>query len=416
MYATRAADRDSLARNLTLWTCSSLHTVNDAFFAVIYPLLPLLADELHLSYAEVGLVKTSFSVASSALQVPVGLLAERWAEYGLLVAGNAWVAAGLVGMAFAGSYLPLLALTTLAGIGGNTQHPLAASLVSRNVPTSRRATAVGTLNFAGDLGKMAGPPIVALVAIPFGWRTALLALGAFGLIYSAAIWRVPVGRRAAPLPPDNGEGPEPLVTAEQGGTEEQESTGGWGIAEPRRFAMLGLLGVIDNSTRGAALAFLPFVLADKGLDALQVSWLFTVVFVGGAAGKFGCGRLGDRFGATALIVTTELVTVASLALFPSAPLLAVPLLALAFGFVLNGTSSVLYAAVADLVSEARRARGYGLYYTLVNASSAIAPVLYGLFGDRAGLGPVFWAMAAINSTTVLLAFAIRPRQQNVQAA
>src|SRR5215212_2141646 len=189
MQATRTVDRESLARNLTLWTCSSLHTVNDAFFAVIFPLLPLLADELHLSYAEVGLVKTSFSVASSALQVPVGLLAERWAEYGLLVAGNAWVAAGLVGMAFAGSYLPLLGLTTLAGIGGNTQHPLAASLVSRNVPTSRRATAVGTLNFAGDLGKMAGPPIVALVAIPFGWRAALISLGIFGVLFLLAIAR-----------------------------------------------------------------------------------------------------------------------------------------------------------------------------------------------------------------------------------
>lgn len=410
MDATRPADRESLARNLTLWTCSSLHTVNDAFFAVIYPLLPLLAAELHLSYAEVGLVKTSFSVASSALQVPVGLLAERWAEYGLLVAGNAWVAAGLVGMALAGSYLPLLALTTLAGIGGNTQHPLAASLVSRHAPASRRATAVGTLNFAGDLGKMAGPPIVALVAIPFGWRTALIALGVFGLVYSALIARVPVGRRdVAPSTPDpdaGGKSPGIDSTVAEG-AEQADAGGGWGIAQPRRFALLGLLGVIDNSTRGAALAFLPFVLAEKGLDPLQVSWLFTVVFVGGAAGKFGCGRLGDRFGPTALIVTTELITVAALALFPSAPLLVIPLLALAFGFVLNGTSSVLYATVADLVSEARRARGYGLYYTLVNASSAVAPVLYGLFGDRAGLGPVFWAMAAINSTTVLLAFAIR---------
>ena len=396
---------ESLARNLTLWTCSALHTVNDTFFAVIFPLLPLLAEEMHLSYAEVGLIKTTFSFASSAFQVPVGLLAERLGEYALLVGGNAWVASGLIGMALAGSYLPLLALTVLAGRGGNTQHPLAASLVSRHAPPSRRSTAVGTLNFAGDLGKMAGPPLVALVALPFGWRAALIALGVFGLLFSLAVARLPIERADGAQPggvePPNEREPGPAGAAAPSG-----APGGWGIAQPGRFALLGLLGIIDSSTRGSALAFLPFVLADKGLDPLQVSWLFAVVFVGGACGKLGCGRLGDRVGATALIVGTELITVASLALFPDAPILLVPLLALGFGVALNGTSSVLYAMVADLVSEQRRARGYGLYYTLVNGASAVAPVLYGLLGDRAGLEVVFTAMAAINATTVVLALAL----------
>jgi MFS family permease len=146
---------------------------------------------------------------------------------------------------------------------------------------------------------------------------------------------------------------------------------------------------------------------DKGLDPTGVSWTFTIVFVGGALGKFGCGWLGDRFGSTALIVTTELITVGALALFPSVPLMVVLPLALAFGFVLNGTSSVLYATVADLVDERRRSRGYGLYYTLVNGASALAPVLYGLLGDRSGLLAIFAALAATNLLTVPLALAIR---------
>lgn len=395
---TRVRDEPAPSGRLTLWVCSALHTVNDACFAVIFPLLPLLAAELHLSYAEVGLIKTAFSTASAAFQLPVGLLAERWGDYALLVWGNGWVALGLIGMATAGAYLPLLVLTVLAGLGGNTQHPLAAGLVSRRVSAERRTTAIGTLNFAGDLGKMIGPPLVALVAIPFGWRTALLVLGAFGLVFSLAILRLPVGdRREAP------------AEARARRSAEGEQVGGWGLLHPRRYAFLSALGMLDASTRGAALAFLPFLLIDKGLDATGVSWLFTIVFVGGALGKFGCGWLGDRLGATALIVTTELVTVAALALFPGLPLLLVPLLALAFGFVLNGTSSVLYAAVADLVDERRRSRGYGLYYTLVNGASALAPVLYGLLGDRAGLLSIFTALAVTNLLTVPLAFAIRRR-------
>jgi MFS family permease len=384
---------------LTLWACSALHLVNDAFFAVFFPLLPLLAADLSLSYAEAGLLKTAFSGASSVFQVPVGLLAERWGEYALLVAGNAWVAAGLIGMGLATAYLPLLGLTVLSGLGGNTQHPLAAALVSRSAPIERRATAVGTLNFAGDLGKMAGPPLVALVALPFGWRAALIGLGLFGLVFSLLIAFVPAGRQAEPRPRPSE--PEPGKLAVRA-----VETRGWGITQPTRFTLLSALGIVDSATRGGALAFLPFLLAARGFDAAQTSWMFTLVFIGGAAGKFACGWLGDRIGATALIVTTELVTVAALALFPVAPLPTLPLLGLAFGVVLNGTSSVLYAKVAEFVSEERRSRGYGLYYTFINGASALAPVLYGLIGDNFGLLAIFSAMAAVNLLTVPLGLAL----------
>lgn len=379
---------------------------------MIFPLLPLLAVELKLSYAEVGLVKSLFAGAASAFQLPVGLLAERWGEYALLVGGNAWVAAGLIGMGLATSYLPLLAVTVLGGLGGNTQHPLAAALVSRHAPVGQRATAVGTLNFAGDLGKIAAPLLVALVAIPYGWRAALISLGLFGLLFSLAAARLSIGRERPGPSTKTLDDTASGRTASPGRGGARPARGvagrvrGWGIDQPRRFAFLAGIGLIDSSTRGAALAFLPFVLLDKGLDATQVSWLFTLIFVGGAVGKFGCGPLADRFGATAAILLTEVVTVGALAFFPGAPLLVVPLLALGFGFVLNGTSSVLYAMVADLVPENRRSRGYGLYYTLVTGSSALAPVLYGLLGDQVGLATVFLTMAAVNAVTLPLALVL----------
>jgi MFS family permease len=401
--AAPAKKSGGLRTNLTLWVCSALHCVNDAFFAVIFPLLPLLAVDLDLSYAEVGLVKSLFSGASSAFQLPIGLLAERWGEYALLVGGNAWVAGGLIGMGLAASYLPLLALTVLGGLGGNTQHPLAAALVSRNAPPGQRATAVGTLNFAGDLGKIAAPVVVALIAIPYGWRAALIGLGVFGLLFSVAALRLPIDRgRLSPTSHGQDEVGSPGAT----GSRTAARVRGWGIDQPLRFSLLGGIGLIDSSTRGAALVFLPFVFQEKGLDAAQVSWLLTAIFVGGALGKFGCGPLADRFGTTTAILLTELVTVGALALFPGAPILLVPALALAFGFVLNGTSSVLYAMVADLVPESRRSRGYGLYYTLVNGSSAVAPVLYGMLGDREGLLAVFVTMAVVNALTLPLTLAL----------
>jgi MFS family permease len=98
-----------------------------------------------------------------------------------------------------------------------------------------------------------------------------------------------------------------------------------------------------------------------------------------------------------MVVATELLTgLAILALIPlplTAALALLPLL----GVVLNGTSSVLYATVADLISPEARARGYGLFYMLYQGAGMVAPVFYGWFSDAAGLS---WAMILLGLLTM----------------
>src|SRR5688572_16951282 len=192
-----------------LLVAASIHTCNDAMFAVMYPLLPLMAVDLGLSYAEVGLVRAVYSGASGILQLPAGVLAERWGEYALLVFGNGWGAAGLLGMAAATTFPILLVLAILAGLGGNFQHPCASTMVARAFEGGRRGTAIGTLNFAGDLGKMAAPALVGLIALPFGWRAALLALGIFGIVFSVGVWLLKPWVNPPPFEP--AAPPEPAV-------------------------------------------------------------------------------------------------------------------------------------------------------------------------------------------------------------
>jgi MFS transporter, FSR family, fosmidomycin resistance protein len=374
-----------------LFIASALHVCNDAFFAVLYPIMPFIAAELGLSYSEVGLVKTAFTGSSALLQLPAGLLAERWGEYALLAWGNGWVAAGMIGIAAAGGLPLLLLIVTLGGLGGNVQHPLASALVARAYPIGRRSTALGTLNFAGDLGKMATPALVGLAAVSVGWRATLLGLGLFGLAFSVLVGlaRMWVGR---------------LPTA---GREVHRSVGTGGI--PDGFWLLMAVGMLDTTTRGAALTFLPFVLNAHGFDTAQVSLVFGLLFAGGAVGKFVCGLLGDRFGPFAIVVATELITASALVSLLGSPLVLALGLAVVFGFALNGTSSVLYAAVATFVPEARRGRGYGLYYTGTQSASAIAPLAYGFVADQFGLNWTFFAMAALTAAVVPLAIPLRRR-------
>lgn len=397
----------------------------DGVHALVYPLLPTIAADLQLSYAQAGLVRAAFNTAGAALQLPAGILADRFGEYLVLTLGNAWLAAGLVGMALTGTFLGLLVMALVGGLGGNAQHPVGTSLVSKVYDGPGRGRAIGTVNFSGDLGKVVAPPLAGLLTVGFGWRVALTVSGAVALVMVLALWftgrrtmvysRGRAGPASASTEWDETE-PElaeqaaarrsPVPAAAPADPAGARPTGS-SLAPSRALASLVGIGVLDSSVRGATLTLLPFVLDAKGLPVEAIAGLYTVIFLGGAAGKFVCGAIIERFGTLPMIWATEALTAVGALLFLVAPVPALVPLALVFGFALNGTSSVLYAAVATLVGPERRSRVFGLYYTATIGASALAPVLYGAIGDRIGLLPAFAVAAAVTAGIFPLSLASR---------
>ena len=158
------------AERMTLAFASITHVWSDLLFALMVPLLVLMKEdpELSLSFVDVGLLRTVHAGAGVVLQVPFAFMAEHIGALWLLLAGNIWVCAGFFAMAIASSLPVLLSATLLGGLGGGTQHPIASSLVSQAYDSGARSTAVGTVNLAGDLGKMAAPALsIILAAIGF---------------------------------------------------------------------------------------------------------------------------------------------------------------------------------------------------------------------------------------------------------
>ncbi len=94
-----------------------MHLVNDGCFVAIYPVLPLMANEFHLSYTQVGFLKTALSASSTALQLPMVLLAARFGDITFLALGMAWVAAGLMVIGLGSSFLHVLILTSISAPG-----------------------------------------------------------------------------------------------------------------------------------------------------------------------------------------------------------------------------------------------------------------------------------------------------------
>ncbi len=174
----------------------------------------------------------------------------------------------------------------------------------------------------------------------------------------------------------------------------------WGIQDRKSFSSLLTIGIIDITTRTALLTFLPFILLRKGIPMAQVGFGLTLLFAGGAVGKFACGVLAEWLGIIPMVVGTELLTTAGIVALIWAPSSSVWFLLPLVGIVLDGTSSVLYATVAEIISPSGRTRGYGLYYAITLGSGAVSPILYGLLSDSFGLPLAMIAIALIVLLTI----------------
>jgi len=362
----------------TLALASLAHALHDGFTDMIYVLLPVWQAEFSLDYVALAVLRALYVGILAALQVPSAHLAKRMNARTVLALGTLLSATGYALAGFSGGLVGLCASLALAGAGGSTQHPLASAAVSRAYGAKARGP-LGTYNFAGDLGKATLPPLISLLLTVMHWRSTLWVAAGLGLLVAVLIrWLMP----PVPAPPTE------LATISVP-VRETPVRGG--------FALLFVIGVLDTATRMGFLLFLPFLLKTKGAALTTIGLALSLVFIGGAFGKAACGWLGARLGLLVTVLTTEVGTAAAilaLLFLPLGPsLILLPLL----GVMLNGTSSVLYGTVPELVAANRIERAFALFYTGILGSSALAPVLYGRLGDAAGL---VWATVAAAVTAL----------------
>ena len=382
-------------KSRSLFSFCAFHFIDDGFTDSIYLLLPFIAAELNLSFSQVGFLKGIFSGTMSLVQFPMSLLGERIGELTVIAFGTFGLASGFLILSGVTTF-PLIVLSLIFAKGtGGGQHGLSSSLLSRVFEISGRRAAMGTYNFSGDMGKVCFPFLLALMINWWGWREAVFNLSIIGLVAGAVLWGL--ARRNAPVMPGSRE----RVVSKKGD---------WGIHNVRSFSALLTIGIIDIMTRNALLTFLPFLLLQKGIPETQIGFALVLLFAGGAAGKFTCGVLAEWFGVIPMVVGTEMLTSAGILLLaflsPPAIWILLPLV----GVVLNGTSSVLYATVAEIISPLARSRGYGLYYALTLGSGALSPFLYGLLTDALGLSfTIICAALMVLLTLPLSRYLSRPK-------
>ena len=390
---TAAAIGTKRDESRALGVACGAHALHDGYTDLVYVMLPIWQSEFGLGFAALGLMKTVFSGTLAGFQIPAGFLAERFGTAAVLALGTALAGLGYVFAGLSTGVTTLVAALFIGGLGASTQHPLASSLIAHAFAGSRSLKALGTYNFAGDIGKMTLPATAALLFIVLPWRQALMLLGSLGAVAAIAIFV------AIPRFTDRDSVAQRKSDAKSGKR---------GVARAYGFPLLLSIGVIDSATRMAFLTFLPFVLTAKGASLQTVGLALTLVFAGGAAGKLVCAFIGARIGVVATVWLTETVTALGIVALLPLPLEAALVLLPVVGVALNGTSSVLYGSVPDLVEPARRQRAFSIFYTGTIGAGAISPAIYGMLGDAVGVTTALIVVASLVLVTLPITLVLRP--------
>jgi MFS family permease len=315
------------------------------FLAVLAPALTV---ELGVGPVELGRASGAWFVAFALMQLPVGVLLDRYGPRrtaGWLLGIGAGGGAAL----FAAATGPWSLIAAMALIGAGCAPVLMAALTifARRFDLRRFATLGSAMVGVGALGNVAAAAPLALAAEAVGWRAALFALGALTVAVAIALLLLV-------------EDPERAPAAGAGGFRDYLA-----LLRPRFLWPIYLMMTVNYApavgVRGLWAG--PFLRDVHGLDAAGIGAATLWMAIAMAAGSFAFGPLDRLLGTRKWIVAGGSAAVAAgcaaLALAPGAGLGAVTALLVAIGFC-GMTYGVMMAHARPFFPDGMTGRGTSL--------------------------------------------------------
>ena len=169
---------------------SAGHFLSHFYFLTLPSMFLFLKEEFGVTYAELGLVMTAYSVLGGFAQSPVGFLVDRIGPRTVLLAGLGINSAAITLIGFSDTYWILLMLAVFAGLGNSVFHPADYSILSGSIRESQLGRAFSIHTFSGFLGSACAPLTMLAIAKATDWRIAFIATGLVGL----AVWGLMLSR------------------------------------------------------------------------------------------------------------------------------------------------------------------------------------------------------------------------------
>ena len=329
------------------------------FFAFFQRVTPsILVEELMRDFGVtagiVGTLSALYFYAYASLQVPIGMLVDRWGPRRMLAGSMALNGLGTllfaattdIGLAYVGRLL--------IGIGSAVGWVGALKLVAAWFPPTRFAFVTGCTSAFGLAGAVIGQAPMAILVGAVGWRPSLLGIGLFAVVYAVALWVAVRDVRPGGPPP----GSTRLSDVMRG----LRSVAG----RPRTWTVAFLSGtMVAPQASFGALWGVPYLMAAHGIDRTTAAASTSMLLFGWGFGGPLAGWISDRIcrRRPPLLVGSigAFATMAAIIYLPGLPLAVVQGLLLANG-VAAGSMILCYVAAR----EVNAAHASGVAIAIVN--------------------------------------------------
>lgn len=341
----------------------------------INPVLPLFGKALGASVALVGVVIAASGLSRVVFNLPVGRLADVIGRRPLLVYGPLVTLAAALLASASNAVWQLLVLRLLSGVGTAAFMTGSIIVLSDIDDEGDRLKAIGSFRAAVVLGVLLGPVAGGIAGEVGGYRAAFLLQVAVCAASSAwAYLRLPAD---APRGSGERDRPPPWWTSVRS------------VLANRSLVLVSLVTFnIYFTLTGARQAIVPLIAEDRlGLDVGGLGLLFGLISLADLVSLWPASRLGHRFGAKPVIVTSGVVLALSLLAFAAADDTTGFMVAGALMGVGTGLASPTTASYAAGVAPSEgRGSAMGLYQTVGDSGFVVGPLLLGSVAATAGFG------------------------------
>jgi ACS family D-galactonate transporter-like MFS transporter len=261
-----------------------------------------MGKDLELSTVQLGLIFSAFGWAYAALQIPGGLIADRFGPRILYAFCLITWSIATLAQAIASGFLSLFSLRLATGTFEAPSYPINNRVVTSWFPNSERASAIAMYVSGQFIGLAFLTPVLVTVQYYAGWKGLFIVTGLVGLLWGIiwyAFYRDPLDHASV--------NEAELTYIEEGGglirgKEKQTSAASiwsWSNLE-QVFSRRTLWGVyIGQFSVNAILWFFltwfpTYLVKYRGLDFVKSGYLASIPFLAACAGLLLSGFLSDR--------------------------------------------------------------------------------------------------------------------------
>lgn len=345
--------------------------------SVMPAIYPMVKQNFHLSFTQIGLITLTFQLTASLLQPFVGFYTDRRPRPYSLPVAMAFTLLGLVLLSFAYNFTGILLCVACVGVGSSIFHP-ESSRVAHMASGGKKGLAQSIFQLGGNAGGAVGPLLVALIVVPYGqshilWF-ALAAVAAMILLSRVATWyRAQLEWRAA----NKFAGHPELRPA---------------VSSSRVAFSVAILLVLIFSKYfylASMTSYYTFFLIEKFHLSVQHSQIYLFIFLAAvAAGTLLGGPLGDRFGRKYIIWISILGAAPFTMLLPHANLLGTCLLSVAIGLIIASAFSAILVYATELI-PGKVGLVAGLFFGLAFGMGGLGSAVLGKLADHTSIRHVF---------------------------